>query len=155
MRQRGFVLMAAIFLIVVFAAIGAYLVTIAIGQVEAASQDEQGTRAYLAARAGVDWAAYQLIRRPDVLPAPGAGDFGPTCSSAGAATATLTLDALGGPAGGDFFRVKVDCIRSTESEGGVAVEVFRVTSTGCNRSPCTAAGDAGYVERQLELVVAK
>ena len=146
--------MAAIFLIVVFAAIGAYLVTIATGQVEAASQDEQATRAYLAARAGVDWGAYQLLRRPDVSPAPAAGEFGPTCSG-GAATETLTLGALGGPAGGDSFRVKVDCTRSTEAEGGVTVEVFRITSTGCNRALCTAAGDAGYVERQLELVVAR
>ena len=154
MRQRGFVLMAAIFLIVVFAAIGAYLVTVATGQVEAASQDEQGARAYLAARAGVDWAAYQLLRRDDVAPPPAAGDFGPTCA-AGAATVTLTLGALGGPAGGDSFRATVACSRTMENEGGVTVQVFLITSTGCNRATCTASGDAGYVERQLQLVVAK
>lgn len=153
MRERGFVLMAAVFLIVVFAAIGAYLVTVASGQVEAASQDEQGTRAYLAARAGVDWAAYQLLRRDDVLPPPAPGDFGPTCAG-GAATVTLTLGALGGPAG-DSFRVTVNCTRTPENEGGVAVQVFLITSTGCNRATCTATGDAGYVERQLQLVVAK
>lgn len=152
MTQRGFVLMAAVFLIVVFAAIGAYLVTIAAGQVEAATQDEEGARAYLAARAGVDWAAYQLLRRDDVAPPPAPTDFGPACS-AGAATATLPLGPLGGPAGG--FWVTVTCSRTAESEGGVTVQVFLITSTGCNRPACTAGGDAGYAERQLQLVVAK
>ena len=147
MKQRGFVLMAAIFLIVVFAAIGAYLVTIATGQVEAASQDEQGTRAYLAARAGVDWGAYQLLRNP-------AGAFSTTTCTTPLATETLALGPLGGPAG-DSFRVTVGCSRSTENEGGVTVEVFLITSTGCNRGACTASGDAGYVERQLQLVVAR
>lgn len=152
--SRGFVLMAAIFLIVTFAAIGAYLVTIATGQVEAASQDEQGTRAYLAARAGVDWAAYQLLRRATVPPAI-ASDFGPTCVATNAASATLTLGALGGPAGGDSFRASVACARSTEVEGGVTIEIFLITSTACNRAACAATGDAGYVERQLQLVLAK
>lgn len=151
--SRGFVLMAAIFLIVTFAAIGAYLVTIATGQVEAASQDEQGSRAYLAARAGVDWAAYQLLRRATVPPA-AVADFGPVCVATNAASATLTLGALGGPAG-DSFRASVTCARSTEVEGGVTIEVFLITSTACNRAACTASGDAGYVERQLQLVLAK
>ena len=152
--SRGFVLMAALFLIVTFAAIGAYLITISSGQIEAATQDEQGARAYLAARTGVDWAAYQLLQRSAVPPA-AAGDFGPTCISANTASATLTLGPLGGPAGGDSFRVAVSCTRSTETEGGVTVEVFLVTSTGCNRAACGASGDATYVERQLQLVLAK
>jgi MSHA biogenesis protein MshP len=147
MTQRGFVLMAAVFLIVVFAAIGAYLVTVASGQVEAASQDEQGTRAYLAARAGIDWGAYQLLRDP-------AGSFATTTCTTPLASQTLTLGALGGPAG-DSFLASIACTRSTEAEGGATIEVFLITSTGCNRVACTASGDAGYVERQLQLVVAK
>lgn len=156
MRSRGFVLMAALFLIVTFAAIGAYLVTISTGQIEAATQDEQGARAYLAARAGVDWAAYQLLRRADVPPAI-ASDFGPTCRSANAATATLNLGPLGGPATSDAFRVTVGCARTTETEGGVTVEIFVITSVGCNKDPCSAAnaGESTYVERELSLVLAK
>ena len=157
MRSRGFVLMAALFLIVTFAAIGAYLVTISTGQIEAATQDEQGARAHLAARAGVDWAAYQLLRRGDVPPA-AAGDFGPTCrSAANTATATLNLGSLGGPASGDAFRVTVTCTRSTEAEGGVTVEIFEITSVGCNKDPCSAAnaGQSTYAERELSLVLAR
>jgi len=154
MKNRGFVLMAALFLIVTFAAIGAYLVTIANVEAESATRDEQGTRAYLAARAGIDWAAYQIMQRAAVPPAL-ATDFGPTCVSTNAANATLTLGALGGPASGESFRAVVSCARSTEVETGVTIEIFVITSTGCNRSACGAAGDATYVERQLQLVMAK
>lgn len=154
MRNRGFVLMAALFLIVTFAAIGAYLVTIATVEAESATRDEQGTRAYLAARAGIDWAAYQLLQRSSVPPAL-VTDFGPTCVATNTANATLTLGALGGPAGGESFRVVVTCSRTTEVESGVTIEMFVITSTGCNRAACGAAGDATYVERQLQLVLAK
>ena len=54
-RQSGFVLVLAIFMIISLAAIGVYLVTISTTQVEAGVQDEQGARAYQAARAGIDW----------------------------------------------------------------------------------------------------
>lgn len=147
MNSRGFVLMAALFLIVTFAAIGAYLVTISTAQIEAATQDEQGARAYLAARAGIDWGAYQVLRNPT-------GAFATTtCTTP--ATQTLTFDGLGGPASGDAFRASITCARSTETERGETVEVFLITSTGCNRAACGASGDSTYVERQLQLVLAK
>ena len=148
MKPRGFVLMAALFLIVTFAAIGAYLVTIATGQIEAATQDEQGARAYLAARAGIDWGAYQVLRNP-------AGAFAVTTCTTPAATQTLNLGGLGGPASGDPFQASIACVRSTETERGETIEVFLITSTGCNRAACGAAGDSTYVERQLQLVLAK
>lgn len=148
MNSRGFVLMAALFLIVTFAAIGAYLVTISTGQIEAATQDEQGARAYLAARAGIDWGAYQVLRNPT-------GAFATTTCTTPLATATLTLGGLGGPASGDAFRAGITCVRSTETERGETVEVFLITSTGCNRAACGASGESTYVERQLQLVLAK
>jgi MSHA biogenesis protein MshP len=44
--QRGFALMAALFIIVTLAAIGVYLVTVSTGQLAAGAQDEQAARAY-------------------------------------------------------------------------------------------------------------
>lgn len=54
--------MAALFIIVTLAAIGTYLLTVSTGQVAAATQDEQGARAYQAARAGIEWGAYQVLK---------------------------------------------------------------------------------------------
>jgi MSHA biogenesis protein MshP len=152
-RTQGFILMAALFLIVTFAAIGLYLVTIATGTVEAATQGEQGARAYQAARTGIDWAAFQILRNSDVPPAL-AADFGPTCKTTNAATKTLDLGTFGASAG--TFRSTVTCIRTVEVEGGTNVEIYVVKATGCNRSPtCPGAKDSAYVERELQLILSK
>lgn len=155
--NRGFVLMAALFLIVTFAAIGLYLVTVSMGQIEAVTQDEQAARAYQAARAGIEWGAFQVLRNVDVPPA-AVSDFGPTCKTSNSATQTLTFGSLatgslGAPAGADLFRSTVTCSRTTESEAGNTVQIYVITSTGCNRAACTASGDSTYVERQLQLVL--
>jgi MSHA biogenesis protein MshP len=155
MKQRicGFILMAALFLIVTFAAIGLYLVTVSTGMVEAATQGEQGARAYQAARTGIDWAAFQVLRNSDVPPAL-AGDFGPKCKTTNAATQTLDLGTLGGSAG--TFRSTITCSRSTEVEGGITVEIYLLTANGCNGSAaCPGVKDSTYVERELQLILSK
>jgi MSHA biogenesis protein MshP len=133
-RVAGFALMLAIFMIVTLAAIAVYLVTISTGQLEAATQDEQGARAYQAARTGLDWGAYQLLRN------------GAFCA------ASTTLPLTQGLAG---FSVEVACqqVGVTETDGGAQVSVYRVTATGCNQSPCGSAVGPTYVERQLQLTV--
>lgn len=130
--------MAALFIIVTLAAIGAYLLTVSTGQVAAASQDEQAARAYQAARTGIEWAAYQVL----ILHAcPGA----------------QTLPPL--PQG---FIVQVRCeVSSQENEGAQQITAYKVTSTGCNSSdpggcgPTAANSVATYVERQLELTLSR
>jgi len=152
-RTNGFILMAALFLIVTFAAIGLYLVTVATGTVEAATQGEQGARAYQAARTGIDWAAFQVLRNSDAPPA-SPTDFGPTCRTSNSATQTLDLGTFG--ASGGTFRSTVTCSRSTEVEGGTTIEIYVLTATACNRSPaCPGTPDSAYVERQLQLVLSK
>lgn len=152
-RKYGFALMAALFIIVTLAAIGVYLLTISTGQVAAATQDEQSARAYQAARTGVEWGAYQLLRNS-------AAGFGSTCTTAGTASQTLSLGALGSGSATVGYFAEVSCTRiATEAEAAVQVEVYRLSVTGCNRSPCTPApavpADALYVERQLQLTLAK
>lgn len=133
-RQRGFALMLAVFLIVTLAAVGVYLLTLSTGQLEAATQDEQAARAYQAARTGIEWGAFQALRTP---PCP-----------AGPTTLTLTQGLAG------FYAVVTCQSVGAETEGTTAFTVYRITSTGCNASPCTPASpDRTYVERQLQLTV--
>ena len=57
-RQTGFALLTAIFILVVLAGLGAAIMTVSSNQQISSAIDVQGARAYLAARAGVDWALY-------------------------------------------------------------------------------------------------
>lgn len=132
-RARGFALILALFLIVSLATIGAYLLTVSNVQVESGILDEQGARAYQAARAGLEWGAYQVL-------------INDSCASA-------PVPLAGGLAG---FRADVTCsATAAESEGGPMITSYTIVSTGCNAAACPAAATPGYVERQLQLTLAK
>lgn len=125
--------MAALFIIVTLAAIGAYLLTVSTGQIAAATQDEQAARAYQAARAGIEWGAYQALVN----------------SSCVAGPQSFAL-----PQG---FLVQVSCVASApENEASRQITGYTVTATGCNAASCGAANtDPRYVERQLQLTLSK
>ena len=131
-RDSGFALMAALFIIVTLAAIGAYLLTVSTGQTAAASQDEQAARAYQAARAGIEWAAYQVLLNASC---PAAQD-------------------VPQPQG---FVAQVSCAASApETEGSAQVTAYTVTSTACNAANCGSSNtEATYVERKLQLTLSK
>jgi len=139
--------MMAIFMIVTLAAIAVYLLTISTGQLEAASQDEEATRAYQAARTGMDWGAYQLLRNPTT------NTFATNCAGgSGSQNLTFTTPQL------SRFRTEVSCARvGTETDAGEAVVIYRLTVTGCNGSPTACGTSVGptYVERQLQLTLTK
>jgi MSHA biogenesis protein MshP len=142
----GFALMAAIFILVVLSAIAMYLLTVSTGQVAAITQDEQATRAYQAARAGVEWGAFQILRNPS-------GTFAATtCPAGGSTPLPGSLGTLGAP-GGATFSATVSCSRTVDSEAGSALRIYVLTSNGCNRATCPNTPDATYVERQLQLVL--
>lgn len=134
-RGLGFALMMAVFMIVILAAIAVYLLTVSTGQLEAISQDVQGVKAYHAARAGLDWGAFNVLRNN-------------TCAG-------KTLDLANDLAG---YRAVVTCNAvGFESEGPASVEVYRIQSTGCNQTidcPDATPGPS-YVERQLQLTITK
>ena len=133
-RCRGFALILAVFMIITLAAIGLYLVTISTGQIQAVSQDEQSVRAYQAARAGIDWGAFQLLRNSSCTTPP-----------------PLTL---GQGLSGFYAQVTCQQVGTTETEGTALIKVYRVTATGCNNSPCSPATPGQtYVERQLQLTI--
>ena len=143
-RCQGFALMMAVFMIVTLAAIGVYLVTMSTGQMAAASQDEQATRAYQAARTGVDWGAYQLLQNSG-------GSFGTGCAP-GPVTQVITLSQ---GLIGFYSRVQCQQVGIGETEAGVTVNVYRLTVTGCNISSACGSVGPTYVERQLQLTLTK
>jgi len=121
-------------LIVVFATIlGTALVTISSAQHVGLGLDIQGVRAYYAARAGLEWGMYHVLR-------PGAGCAGINGKS---------VD-FGGNLSG--FHAELSCQGLPHREGGIDVTVYAVKATACNAAPCVvspAIPPAGYIERQL------
>ena len=150
-RAHGYLLMAAIFVLVILTALFTYLLTVSTGQVAAVTQDEQATRAYQAARAAVEWGAFQILRNPtDPF-------VTTTCSASPGGNATLnqfgTMGAPTGP-GAPTYMATLNCIRIDETEGGVAVRIYVLVANACNGASCPLANPGStYVEREVQLIV--
>ena len=139
--QAGFTLASAIFLIVALAALGAFAVTVSGLNQSSSALDLQGARAYQAARAGIEWGAYQTLQNS-------AGAFATACNTATyAAPTSQSLSGLGGTLAS--FTVTVTCGSSSTSEGSATVVVYQVVSTA------TGGGGAFQVERQLQATLGK
>lgn len=137
LAESGFVLPTAIFLLVVLAALGAYMVSLSRTSQISSALDVQGARAYQAARAGIEWAAWQVVD-PQLLQA------SPTPCPA--SPTTLTLDAaLAG------FQVQVLCSRTLASDGPDTVAIYQITST----ATAGLAGEVDYAERQIQASFSK
>jgi MSHA biogenesis protein MshP len=131
--ESGFVLPTAIFLLVILAALATYMVTLSRTSHLGSVLDIQGGRAYQAARAGIEWAAWQLLQNPT-----------PSCMAAPpplALSGTLVT-----------FSVNVSCIQSgTYTDGVDTIEVYQITSTATSGLP----GEVDYVERQIQASFSK
>ncbi len=143
---RGFSLITAIFLIVILAALGAFMVTFTSLQQTTVQADVLGVRAYYAARAGIDWALYRALD-PENTIAPGAAAFAP-CP-----VTTPTLTGLGGSLAP--FSVTVTCTLTDASEGNRALRVFQIIATACNQASCPGTPAAGYVERRVTVIATR
>lgn len=119
--QRGFAAIAAVFLVVVLAALGAFMLTFSNTQQLTSAQDVQGTRAYWAARGGLEWGIASGI-------------------AAVACPASPTALAL------DGFTVTVSCASQTYVEGGTNRTILRLTSTATRGA---AVGSTSYIERSV------
>lgn len=117
--QQGFAAVAAIFLVVVLAAMGTYMVAFSNAQQMTSAQDLQGTRAYWAARAGLEWGIASVAA--GVCPA---------------SPSALTIQG---------FSVSVTCASTAYTEGGNTVNILRFQSVASSG----AAGTAGYIERSI------
>lgn len=129
--QQGFAAIAAIFLVVVLAALGAFMLTFSNTQQLTAAQDMQGTRAYWAARAGLEWGVAGVFAQPSAT------------ANCVAASQTLPGGAVTFDGG---FTVVVSCTRQVFVEAGVDKKIFQFTSVA---SSAGGAGSLGFVERSM------
>jgi MSHA biogenesis protein MshP len=143
--QRGFSLIAAIFLLVVLALLGALIASVTGMQQSSAQVDLLGVRAYHSARAGLEWGVYQVVD-PNNL----------ACALPSCPAPSTTLPALGGSLSGFTVTVACDQVADT-TESNRNVRVFKIVATACNQggSCPNAAPSTGYVERRLEATVSK
>jgi MSHA biogenesis protein MshP len=119
------------------AVFGASLVVIATTQQAGAALDFQGVRAYHAARGGLEWGLYQVLRN------------GQPCAAISGQTVVY-----GGNLAG--FSATLGCVSSVHEEGSSPVTLFTVTATGCNQPVCAAPPvppPLDYVNRQLQATV--
>lgn len=145
-HARGFSLVTGIFLLVVLAALGAFMVVFTGLQQKTVQDDVLGVRAYYAARAGVNWAIFRALD-PDNTIAPGAAAF------AACPTGLIAQGSLGGSLAP--FAVQIDCNSSDPTEGNRALRIYEITATACNQAACPGAPASGYVERRVVVTVAK
>lgn len=143
-NQAGFVLPTAIFLVVILAALGGYMVTLARTSHMSEALDIQGSRAYQAARAGIEWAAWQVIDPQN--PPPLVPPFPPPtpCPASPTTVAAPGANALQGTL--SSFTVVVTCRYIPEIDGTTNVAMYEVTSTATSG----ALGSLDRVERQIQ-----
>jgi MSHA biogenesis protein MshP len=110
-RSAGFSIVAAIFVLVILAGLGAFVITISEVQRQISITAAQGARAYQTANAGLEWGLHNTI---------GVGTG--TCNS----TPTNFT-----PPGAAFtgFNVAVTCTSTNFTEGAGTTTVFVITST--------------------------
>ncbi len=123
-RQRGFALVAAIFLLVVLASLGVYIVKISGVQHATVNMALLGARAFEAARTGMEWGAFQAL-------------------DSGACTTTTLNLTEGGLAG---FDVDVTCSSSAHTESGNVYNLYLIDVEARNG----VYGTPDYVSRRMQ-----
>lgn len=102
-RQRGFSIIAVVFILVVLAGLGAVIVQLGATQHLGTLMAQEGRQAWYAARAGLEWGRHRAI-------------------NAGSCAASTTHTDLFG------FRVEVQCAAQVMTEGARQLTVYQLTS---------------------------
>lgn len=138
-RQSGFAAVAAIFLVVILAALGGFMLTFSNTQQLTTAQDLQGTRAFWAARAGLEWGVASVASCATFAETPETSKK--TLPEATATPATFD--------GG--FTVTVGCTDREYSEGSTTpnIHIYTITS----KASTGTVGSIGYVERSMTATV--
>ncbi|HEX2649832.1 MAG TPA: agglutinin biogenesis protein MshP [Burkholderiales bacterium] len=147
-RQRGFLVISAVFLVVVLAALVGYLMTVSTTSQAASAADQSSARAYQAARTGAEWALY-------LVSASGPSGGGTLKTDCGAGSTTKTLSPGGVLAA---FTVTVSCTSAAYTEGGNTVRRYSITSNACNDPnagicPNNTATSTTYIDREVAVSV--
>jgi len=140
--QHGFSIITAIFLLVVLSFLGIAMVSFSTSQHQSSAMDVMGSRAYQAARAGIEWAAYQVVNSP-----------ASAASAVGCATNFAANDLKGslGP-----FTVVVNCLPASHVEGASTIWIYDVSAVACTETVCpSTAPSQNYVERVISVKLGK
>ena len=127
--QGGFAAIAAIFLVVILAALGGFMLSFSNTQQLSSAQDVQGSRAYWAARAGLEWAVVAIPATPAL------------CPSAVPAVVGGTV-----PAAIEGFALEITCARRVYTEGAATVTIYTVDSRATTGG---AVGSVSRIERSV------
>jgi len=141
--QQGFSLLTAIFLLVVLGGLGTMMVTFFVAQQQSSALDVMGSRAYQAARAGIQWAAYNIATQTQT-------DTGVTLWTGCRDYATSTplfeagqVTALEGTL--SPFKVELKCEHKSYDDGGT-IWVYNITASAVSGGK---PGSPDYVERVI------
>ncbi len=132
--QRGFSIVSAIFLLVTLAGLGAAMLTFSNTQHITTAQDLEASRAYQAARAGVEWGLFQALT-PGTVPAQAVCNTGALALHGNLST----------------YSVAVTCTRTDWEEGGNTIYIFEISSTASTGT----VGNVDYVERVLQVTASR
>lgn len=149
-REKGFAMFAAIAILVILAVLGAFVVSVTGLRSQSTAVDVLGSRALLAARAGIEWNMY-LIQNPENTNPPG-GPFTTPYSCPGSATNLNFGGVLS-----DFTVTVQNCTAVPGTEAGNTVRVYQIVTTACNiptggACPNNASTSPSYVERQITVL---
>jgi MSHA biogenesis protein MshP len=153
--NRGFALASAIFILVVLAALAVAITLLTTQSQAGVARDLLGSRAYQAARAGLDWGAYRVLDPLNTTATSGSaplpncpGAAGSTCPAAASpvAAAVPTAPFASTVLAGQTVTLQCSCTDHTEA--GRNIRVFQLKSTAAFGTGLTA------VERQVSARVA-
>ena len=130
-RIKGFMLPMAIFLLVILATLVGYAMRLALLANMGTIQDVQGSQAYLAARAGTEWAAYQVLTPANVANCP-------------AVPAPFIING---------FNIVLDCALTDWQDKGTTqdIRIYNIVST----ASLGVAGSQDYIERRITVKLSR
>lgn len=129
--NAGFSLVAAIFLLVVLAGLGIYMVTISTVQQQTLSYTYLSARAYQAARSGIEWGIYRVINDNDCSAFP------------------HTIDFSDGSLAG--FQTQISCSLSNHQEKSHQFKIYQLTAS--SETDTAGFGNQDYVSREIKVTI--
>ncbi len=130
-KTEGVSLISAVFVLVILGMVSGFMVSIFTMAMHGTTMSMEGSRAYFAARSGIEWGLRQMINDPSICPTP--------------TTLTLTQGAVKG------FSVQVSCTATPFNEGPHSFNIFEFIAVADNGT----FTDNDYVSRKLRVVATR
>jgi len=146
--QRGLGMISAIVVLVVLAGLGAAIASLTQMANRNQSLDILGSRAAMAARAGVEWQSWLILNPEDSNPEVAPFTTPYECP----AMQSQTFSGI------DDFTVSVTCSPGSATESGNSIRLYNVVSVACNKPasgscPNNNAPIGTYVERSVTVLI--